>query len=243
MPPASPIWIAHRGASSVAPENTLPAIRKAIDRRADSVELDVRCTRDNRIVLMHDDTVNRTTDGTGRVRDLTLRQIRRLDAGKWFAPKFKGIRAPTLGQALRVLKGKAIPVVEIKDPDIGDAVAAELRREAMLADAVIISFDETALQGAASVEPRIASLLLFAPEDGKKPDARQLVLRARECGATGLDLHHACLTAELVRNIKRRGLSIWAWTVDDPARAAKLAAMGVDGITTNAGRLRLPRGK
>lgn len=241
MPPSPPIWVAHRGVSQVAPENTLPAIRKAVERKADAVEFDVRGTRDNRIVLMHDDRVDRTTDGTGLVRDMTLRQIRRLDAGRWMAPKFRGVRVPTLADALRVCKGKLIPVIEIKDPAIADAVAAELRREAMVGDAVVISFYETAIQIAAATEPRLSLQLLVSAEPESRPSARQLVLHARGCGATGLDINHRHLTGKLIRETKRRGLSVWAWTVNDPKRAAQLANMGVDAITTDAGRLRLPR--
>ena len=235
------IWIAHRGASLVAPENTLASIAKALSRRADGVELDVRGTRDGRVVLMHDDTLDRTTTGSGKVRDLTLRQIRRADAGVKKSKKFAGERVPTLREALQLLKGKAIPVVEIKDTDIAKAVVGEIRREAMVGDAVVISFHDAVLKEVAAVEPLLPLSLLVGPdrERDAAAQARQLARRAMECGAKGLDLGHGCLSARMARDIKRRGLHLWTWTVNDAGRAAKLASMGVDAITTDA--VRLPR--
>ena len=236
-----PIWIAHRGASLSTPENTLAAIEEAVKLRADGVEFDVRGTRDGRIVLMHDDSLDRTTTGSGKVRDLSLRQIRRADAGLKKGRRFAGERVPTLREALRALKGKAIPVIEIKDTDIADEVVSELRKLRMIRDAVVISFHEPVLAQTASAEPTLSTSLLVSPEAG--PDAlvqaRLLVATAKAVGANGLDLNHTCLSPALAREIKRRGMALWAWTVNDPTRATKLCRMGVDAITTDAGRLRL----
>lgn len=242
MSPTPVIWIAHRGASLVAPENTLAAIAVAVRRRAHGVEFDVRGTRDGRLVLMHDDSLDRTTTGSGKVRDLTLRQIRRADAGIKKAKKFAGERVPTLREALRLLKGRATPVIEVKDTDISDAVVSDLRRSSMVGEAVIISFHDSVLQAVASIEPRLSLSLLVGPD--REPDAdaqaQALVARAREVGANGLDLAHTSLSKPLATAIRRRSMALWVWTVNDAARAAKLVSMGVDAITTDAVRLRLP---
>ena len=239
----NPIWIAHRGASLVAPENTLAAIERAIKLRADGVEFDVRGTRDGRVVLMHDDSLDRTTTGSGKVRELSLRQIRRADAGLKKGKRFANERVPTLREALRVLKGKASPVIEIKDADIAGEVVSELRKLRMISDTVVISFHESALAQTASTEPALSTSLLVSPE--AEPDAlaqaRSLVAAAKRLGANGLDLNHNCLSPALAKEIKRRGMALWAWTVNDPGRAAKLCHMGVDAITTDAAKLRLPR--
>jgi glycerophosphoryl diester phosphodiesterase len=106
--------ISHRGATPFAPENTVSAFRKAVEIGADLVEMDVRETRDGHMVIMHDETVNRTTNGQGRVTDLTLAEIRKLDAGSWFDKKFAGERVPTLEEALDSLGGQALPDIDFK---------------------------------------------------------------------------------------------------------------------------------
>lgn len=242
MPRHPVLWIAHRGASQVAPENTLAAIGRAVARRCDGVEFDVRGTRDGHIVLMHDAALDRTTTGSGLVAELSLRQIRRADAGAKKNKRFAGERVPTLREALGMLKEQAIAVIEVKDPDIGPAVVAELQRHHMLGQSVAISFHDATLRAMAQAEPRLCASLLVSPDREQDGDrqAEALVERARVAGAHGLDLGHQCLSAQLVRGIRRRGLSVWTWTVNDPIRAGRVAAMGVDAITTDAVRLSLP---
>ncbi len=239
MAKSSVIWVAHRGVSTEAPENTLPAIELAIRRGADACEFDVRATRDGRVVLMHNDTVDKTTDGQGPLRELSLRQLRKLDAGSWKAKKFAGVRVPTLTEALRACKGCIVPVVEIKEVEIAGAVAKALQREGMVGDAVVIAFDDAALRGALEVVPRLTVLWLVGYDRESTPSGRELAHMARARGAVGLDARHDSLTPELVRDIRRRGLTVWTWTVNDTKRAAQLADMGVVGITTDAGRLRI----
>jgi len=111
------IVVAHRGASKFAPENTLPAFERAIELGADLIEMDVRQTRDGELILMHDETVDRTTDGSGAVEQLTLAQIRALDAGSWFGDAFRGVRVPTLRQALAAIRGQARPDIDFKAGD------------------------------------------------------------------------------------------------------------------------------
>ena len=109
--------IAHRGASGLAPENTLAAIKKAIELKADLIEIDVHQTKDSIIVVIHDKKINRTTSGKGRVKDLFYKEIRRYDAGKWFDPKFEGERVPTLEEVLRLVHGQTKLLIEIKGDD------------------------------------------------------------------------------------------------------------------------------
>lgn len=106
------IAVGHRGTVHLAPENTLAAFRKAIELGLDLIEIDVRETRDGHLVIMHDATVDRTTNGKGRVADLTLEEIKRLDAGSWFSPKFAGERVPTLEEALDLMKGRALADID-----------------------------------------------------------------------------------------------------------------------------------
>lgn len=108
------IAVGHRGTVRFAPENTIAAFKKAIEMGLDLIEFDVRETKDGHLVIMHDETVDRTTDGSGRVSELTLAEIKRLDAGSWFGAQFKGERVPTLDEALEVLRDRALPDVDFK---------------------------------------------------------------------------------------------------------------------------------
>lgn len=108
------IVVGHRGTRKFAPENTIPAFETAIEYGADLIEMDIRETKDGELVIMHDETVDRTTNGTGKVSELTLKEIRKLDAGSWFNPKFKGVKIPTLKEALDAIRGKALPDIDFK---------------------------------------------------------------------------------------------------------------------------------
>src|SRR3989449_9458057 len=123
--------IAHRGASAAAPENTLAAFRLAADLGADGIELDVRGTADGQLVVLHDASVNRTTDGAGRVAALTLDQLRRVDAGKKFGPSFRGERIPLLSQVFEVVAGRLLVDVEIKAAGVEAGPLGLIRRIGM----------------------------------------------------------------------------------------------------------------
>lgn len=125
-PGAPPQVIAHRGASAHAPENTLAAFQRAIDLGAQWFELDCSLTVDGEVVAIHDDTVDRTTSGSGQVDEMTLAELKRLDAGSWFDSSFSGERIPTLGEALDAANGHIGVYIEIKDSDDDGAVSAEL---------------------------------------------------------------------------------------------------------------------
>lgn len=145
--------VAHRGALQYAPENTLAAFRKAIELGADLIEFDVRETKDGHLVVMHDDTVDRTTDGQGRVSQLTLAEIRRLDAGSWFGPQFKGERVPTLDEALETIKSGALPDIDFKAGTPEKLVAA-VARHGLLGKVTLYCGDWNLLRRTLEVSPR-----------------------------------------------------------------------------------------
>ena len=141
---------AHRGAMCYAPENTLAAFEKAIECGTYRIELDVRLSRDGEVVVMHDATVDRTTDGTGAVAEMSLAQLKRLRVG--------GTEPiPTLAETLQCVRGRSLLLVEIKPPGIADAVVDVLRREDMLGDCTISSFDEPSLLRVKELEPDLAT--------------------------------------------------------------------------------------
>ena len=149
------IRIAHRGASGSAPENTLAAFKKAIEIGVDAVELDLHGTADGEIVVIHDPSLDRTTNLHGSVNQATLETIKRADAGGWFASEFVGEPVPTLVEALECIGGNTIAVLEIKDATIGEAVVKKINEMDALEKVVLISFHTSVLREVRALDPRI----------------------------------------------------------------------------------------
>lgn len=227
----APLVIAHRGASGSAPENTMAAFNLAIVMDSDMIELDVQRTKDGHIVVIHDHTLKRTTNGTGQVRDFTLEEIQALDAGSWFGDEqaFAGERIPTLAEVLEAIRGKCAVNIEIKnlpypDPDIESALVKLLHESAFPLDQVIISsFDHRSLARVEELDPNIPTACLFSHYPAS---------------LNGLDtkiLHPAwsICRPEFMEWTKAAGRMLNVWTVDQPERWDDLIAKGVDGIITN----------
>ena len=228
--------VAHRGFSAVAPENTLAAIRQAIQAGADGCEFDVYGCRDGTVVLMHDKTVDRTTNGVGRVRDLSLEQLQQLDAGSWKNPRYADERIPTLADALKLLKDTDCqPVIEIKAEGISKKVVEEIRKLKMVDDAAVIAFSQKVVREIRTLEPKLTCAWLCSKklEGGPAQQADWLEARIRECKAELLDLHFSMLSPELIAELKRRDLGIWCWTVNEAVVMRALQQWGVDSITTD----------
>lgn len=230
------LGVAHRGASRYAPENTLAAFRRALEDGAPAVECDVRRTGDGHLVVIHDPTVDRTTDGRGAVGSLPLEALRRLDAGRWFGPEWAGERVPLFDEVLELGRGRALIKVEIKnDPipveGIGHQVVDAVRLHRMEEEAFIMSFDHQVTRAVRSAAPRIASGILYA--------ARLVdpVSAARAADADGLCIHWGYLDREVVARARGAGLGIFVWTVDDAEVVRRCLDLGVDGVTSNDTRL------
>jgi glycerophosphoryl diester phosphodiesterase len=228
--------VAHRGFSAVAPENTLAALTAAVSAGADGCEFDVAGCADGTVVLMHDATVDRTTNGTGAVADLSLEQLKQLDAGSWKHPRFAGETVPTLEEALRLLKKtNCCPVIELKADGICEPVVRAIRQQGMVNRAAVIAFRQEAVQEVRRLEPKLACAWLCGemPEGNEMEKADWLAARARECNTRLLDLNYQLLSPELVSELNRRGLTVWSWTVNEPAIMRALAEWGVRAITTD----------
>ena len=224
-----PLVIAHRGASGTCPENTLIAFARAAALGAHMIELDVQLTRDGEVVVMHDWTLERTTDGAGAVSDRTLAEIRRLDAGAWFGPAFRGTRVPTLAD---VLAAVGLPVnVELKpvgDDGLEACALAVVESASALARVVFSSFDADALE---RLRARAAGATLAVLWDaGPVADA---VARARCVGARALHLRKDRTTPDALAAAAAAGLPVRAWTVNERGEMDRLVAAGVEGIFTD----------
>ena len=247
-PPAThrpPLIIAHRGASAVAPENTLAAVRTAWEMDADAVEVDVHLTADGHAVVIHDDRTRRTTGVDLRVAKSTLAQLQSLDAGSFKGARWARERIPALREVLAAVPPGKRVVLELKaGPELlgpleKDLAAAGESGALQLAQVVLIAFDRKLAVSAKARLPHIPVLWLGDPRRRGvrlRPSkvVRRMAERARELDLDGLDLFaHRCLNARLVEEIHALGLRLFVWTVDRPKVCARLLRAGVDGITTN----------
>jgi glycerophosphoryl diester phosphodiesterase len=223
--------IAHRGASGHAPENTLAAFRQAVALGATFIETDLQLTRDARFVAIHDDTVNRTTNGQGAVHDLTLPDVRKLDAGSWFGSEFAGERVPTLEEILEFSKKHDVVFyLELKPGGSwgGEhALIGALRESGEIPRSVVISFDAGILASIRKIEPTLMTGLLY---DGQVDDPLD---KAIEIGARQVAVRGDLVTPWMLGQARRRDLQVVCWTVNHPAHMRKLVAAGVDGIMSD----------
>jgi glycerophosphoryl diester phosphodiesterase len=218
-----PLVISHAACAGHAPENTLAGIRAAIEMGADAIEMDVQASADGVPVLMHDLTVDRTTNGSGDVASLTLKQLQTLDAG--------GEPVPAFAQALELARDRALLIAEIKRPGCEAALADVIRQAGALEDVMVWSFLPPALDAMREAEPRLPGGLLIAPGSmGEWPSLRDLALRL---GLQAVSVFHLNLNAEVVARAKRSGLTVYAWTADAESDIQSLVDLGVDGIVSN----------
>lgn len=230
-----PFVIGHRGAKGLAPENTLVSLRRARAEGATWVEFDVMLSRDGVPVLIHDDRVERTSDGMGAVADLYLSDLRKLDAGSWFGNAFAGELIPTFAEAIVTLVSEGLGAnVEIKPYpgkaiETADAICRQIANDwpEGLPRAVISSFDSDAIAIARDAVPDIERAMLF----GKLPDNWRQIVCELDCRAVHLSDHH--VNADIAAMIIEEGYTLRVYTVNDPKRAEELRQMGVASIFTD----------
>ena len=233
-----PLVIAHRGDSARRPENTLASFASALEVGAEVVEFDVHLTRDAHVVVVHDPTVDRTTDGTGRVQDLTLAELRRFSAGypARFGDTYRGERIPTLAEVLGLLRDRAIGMIEIKhDAVTADAeggieahTVAEVRKAGMEKQVVFISFSRTALLRCRDLAPAVMRGHLFL-----RAEVGDVLAGAREVASTLVLPEKSMLSVELRDRARAAGVKVATWVIDEPAELASLAHFDLYGIGSN----------
>jgi glycerophosphoryl diester phosphodiesterase len=229
----APRIIAHRGASLLAPENTLAAFRAAIAVGADGVEFDVQASRDGVPVVIHDARLERTTSGRGWVSEASAAELGALEAGAWFDPPLAGEGVPTLQAVLALLAPSPLALhIELKTarcayPGLVPAVHRLVQAAGLAARTTLSSFNHHSLREARALRPPLdCAVLLY--EALIEPWAY-----AAQHGFQALHPHHATVDAELVQSCHAAGLAVRPYTVDDAAEAQRLLALGVDGLITN----------
>lgn len=243
--------IAHKGASGTAPENTMVAFQKALDLGVDMIELDVRHTKDEEIVVFHDSTLDRTTNGRGLVEDMTLAEIKELDAGSWFHPDFEGEKVPTLKEVLDLVDGRCKVLIEIKHMDhphyhdFAEKLIDIVKEERNGFEWCILqSYEDRYIEEAHAYDDRIQTKKLLIGEDSAPLIAFYVETRVhlgrskKESRLNALNPHYETLSPRRVFRMHARGFEVYTYPVNERDDMIKMLNMGVDGIITDfPGRL------
>ena len=232
--PGSPVLrVGHRGAKGHAPENTMASFDLAVQMGVHAVETDVHLSKDGEVVIIHDHTVDRTTDGHGFIKDMTVAELKRLDAGAWYDARFAGERILTLAELLAWARDRVPLAIEIKNgpiyyPGIAGKVIRLVRDfRDMTLQVILLSFDHLVLREAKMIAPEIATGILYV---GGLVDA---IGAARAAGADSLNPNWAFVTPALVGSAHAAGLAVSPWCPNDLATLRMLDQMGVDSIGTD----------
>ncbi len=236
--------VAHRGGAALAPENTLAAFRKGLDLGADFLEMDVHLTQDGIPVVIHDPTIDRTTDARGIVGNMTLEQLQSHNAAAKFPGGWSGKEpAPTLAQVLDLAKGSTVRLeIEIKVsadnrpyPGIEQKVLDEVSARGMLDRVRLMAFEFDTLSQIRALNPRVQTVALMTTDYFRRKDlnAPAAIIDEVSPFANGIGVNKEFLTAQLTREAQNRKMLVGVWTVDADAEMNKFIRMGVDGITSN----------
>ncbi|EGL81656.1 glycerophosphoryl diester phosphodiesterase [Caldalkalibacillus thermarum TA2.A1] len=231
------IVIAHRGSSQLAPENTLPAIKQALRDRIEAIEIDVQMTKDGQVIVFHDEWLGRTTNGNGFVYDTLYAEIRRLDAGKWFHPRFTGTHVPLLAEVLKLLKDHPVTLnIELKNnlidyPGLEKSVIDLVHRYKMENKVILSSFRVDSLQTCLSLAPHIRrGLLCWGTLDPffSNHAWRELQLYS---------IHpHVALLGDNLRLLQQEGYYIFPYVIERKSQLTLCQDFNVDGVFTNCPR-------
>lgn len=230
-----PQIFAHRGARRVAPENTLPAFAAALEMGAAGIELDVHLSADGQLVVIHDFSVEKTTDGHGLVAQMTAAELLRLDAGSHFSGAFAGTRIPTLAAVLDLVGDRCRINIEIKslDPyarDASDAVAAIIRQRNLYEQVIVSSFNPITLLKMRHLDGAIALGVLY---DGEMPIFFRRVWAGPPLSPQAQHPHYRLVDAAYMQWAQEIGAEVNTWTVNEPEDARRLAVLGVHTLITD----------
>ena len=242
-----PLVIGHRGFSAFAPENTLPSFNLALEAGADLVELDYRQSADGQLLVIHDPELDRTTNARLRwggehikFEDKTAWEIRNLDAGSWFDPRFAGTRVPLLSEALDLIQTRGVTLLERKSGDV-ESIVSLLESKRLIGRVVVQSFDWNFLRALHDRAPE-QTLAALGPLGGLPGAKRapgvfgQLTgrwLKALRATGAGVVVWNKQVSKTAVRQAHHQGLKVWVYTINRPELANRLLDIGVDGIITN----------
>ena len=229
--------VAHRGASAYAPENTIAAFDKAVEMKADYIEIDVQRSKDGKLVVIHDTTVDRTTDGSGKVGNLTFKELRNLDAGSWKGEQFTGAQIPTFDEILDRYHGKIGILIELKAPElypgIEENIAKKLKERNLdkpqNEKIIVQSFNHNSMKKMNELLPKVPIGVLTS----SSADTTEQALQEFSTYADYFNPSYGIVTPDLVNQVHSLGMKIGSWTVRSQEAADFLLDVGVDAIITD----------
>ena len=231
-----PIGIAHRGFSGMAPENTLISFAKALECKPDAVECDIHLSSDGYLMIIHDGTLERTTSGHGKVGKKSYAELRKLDAGSWFSPKFMGEKIPILEELIELTKGKIELCIELKGKGTARKAVSMIEQFDIMDQVALFSFWPEEIMHAKQLNPRIPTLLLRYYLDLQEPVTLKPVDIAREvlaADANILGINKEIITPDLIQTMHHRAITVSAYTVNTIDVMKTLIQWDVDGIVSD----------
>ncbi len=233
-----PLIIAHRGASTAAPENTMAAFKKAIEDKSHAIEVDVRLTRDNEVVVIHDSRLERTTNGRGKISDYCLKDLQTFDNGSWFHPKFSDEKILTLSQMIKLTNHNIGINIEIKpltkrQDIIVEKCIALIQSFRIQKRVLISSFQHSLIKKVKSLDPTIMTGIIYSPviHFGKKP-----AILTSKYNANAFIISKNYLRENMVKDAHENNLAIFVYTVNDYHDLERMIKFEVDGVMTNSPR-------
>lgn len=235
--------VSHRGAAALAPENTLAAVEKGLAHNPDRIEIDVQQTRDGSVIVLHDITLDRTTNGSGLAKDLTLAEIKELSAGEWFGSEFAGQKVPTLEEVMELIDGQCTLIIEIKKggyfyPDIEKNIVDIIDRHNARDWCIVHSFNTQVIETIHDLDPGITLHKLFTANLRFTPlikadDVWELYRFQDYPYITEYSIHYRFANKKIISKIHAMGKKVNVWTVNDKKTIDRLLGLGVDGIITD----------
>ena len=233
-----PLVLAHRGANKVAPQNTLPAFQKALDFNADGLETDVHLSLDGHIVICHNYTIDETSNGTGRVDEMTLCQLKSYDFGSYFSDEFKGVTLPTLPELLDLTKSMKLINIEIKPPqkdcDLVKKVVEAIHEYGIVENSIVSCFDPECIRLVKEIDKNVKTGLLY--EDDKLGNEIMTFGVAKYCKQLNADAahpHRKLITEAEVIDLHNLGIAVNPWTVNKEEEIVRFTQWGCDALISD----------
>lgn len=233
-----PLILAHRGANKRAPQNTIPAFRKAVEFNADGIETDVHLSKDGEIVICHNYTIDATSDGEGLIRDYTYEELKKFDFGSYFSDEFKGVTLPTLNELLDVVKDMQLINIEIKAPQVKNDLVkrtVDTVHKYGISDRVIIScFDPECIRESKELDASIRTGLLYGDDDlGKEIRSFGVEKYCAQLNANAAHPDRSLITEEEVKRLHALGMAVNVWTVNEKEDILRLTDWGCDALISD----------
>ncbi len=233
-----PLVLAHRGANKVAPQNTLPAFQKALDFCADGLETDVHLSMDGHIVICHNYTIDETSNGTGRVDEMTLSQLKGFDFGSYFSDEFKGVTLPTLPELLDLTKSMKLINIEIKPPqkdcDLVKKVVETIHEYGIVENSIVSCFDPECIRLVKEIDKNVKTGLLYEDDElGREIIAFGVAKYCKQLNADAAHPHRKLITHKEVIDLHDLGIAVNPWTVNKEEEIVRFTQWGCDALISD----------